>query len=363
MKPMNGKKLLAVLLAACASAVIVLLIGGCGGGSGSPSSSAAQTGWKQVGATYVGRGRCRDCHASIDDQYAQQDMGDNAETAMSGTNCQNCHVTGYGEPSGFKADGSTPHLDGIGCEDCHGPGSKHVAASTNDERIANITRVPPSDKACWGCHGDRIKNADGTYSPGAIYLPAVPVTAATLHAMNPGKVSTPHHAPAQFLLGRNGYGMAQTMPSPHSTLDNTCLDCHKPGISPINGQVNHGVDALLPPNLDRSRTECAYCHGGRNDTAVQTGIKAKLIELGGEDPANPGEPDGKAGGGLLHAYQVAHTIDTTTNLIPDDPFVIAYKGARYNFSYVRGDASLGVHNPEFATKLLDDAIAALQPSD
>lgn len=347
------------ILLAFAIIASTFLLGGCGGSSSFKPISTPLTVWKQIGATYVGRTRCRDCHAGIDDQYTQQNMGD-ATTSMSGTNCQNCHVTGYGEPTGFKPDGSTPNLDGIGCEDCHGPGSKHVAASTNEERVANITRVPPADKACWSCHGDRIKNSDGTYSPGAIYQPEVLVTDATLHDMNP-KVSTPHHAAAAFLLGRDGYNIPEAIPSPHSTLTNTCLDCHKPGISSVTGQVNHGLDALLPPNLDRTRPECASCHGGRSDTTVQAGVKALLIKLGGEDPANPGQPDGKAAGGLLGAYATAHNITVTTNLTPDDPYVIAYKGARYNFGYVRGEGSMGVHNPEFANRLLNDAIALLQP--
>jgi len=358
MKPNTLKSLLVLLLLTCTTAIIAFLIGGCGGSSFQPVQES--TGWKQVDATYVGRIRCRDCHASIDDEYAQQDMGDNAETPMKGANCQACHVTGYGKPGGFDPANPDPKLDGIGCENCHGPGSKHVAASTTEERKANITRTPPAEQACWGCHGDRLKHADGTYGPGGITQPNPIINDATLHDVAPKSVPVPHHAAAAFLLGRGIYGENDTMPSPHSTMENTCMNCHKPGISPTTGHVNHGLDALIPPNLDTNRQPCASCHSGRyDDTPVQLGIMKKLIELVGADPNDPEEPDDHATGGMLAEFVTAHNIDTQTNAAPDDPYVIAYKAAKYEAVYVLREGSFGVHNPGAATRMLNDAYEKL----
>lgn len=353
------------LVLAVLGTLLVFSVLGCGGGSNfvqrTPSTSLAAL-WQpqQQTASYAGKTACRDCHANIHDAYAQQPMGMSG-TGPSlrhvGTNCGGCHNTGVGEETGAKLDGSTPHLAGIGCESCHGPGSAHIAASTTADRKATITRTPP-DKTCWNCHGGRKDGATaGAYLPGALNDPPKLVTAETYATTAPGSIRGPHYSPAAFLLGRDGYNMTETMPSPHSRIPNTCLACHKPG--EVNGKVNHGADAQVP-NIDTARAECSSCHSGRGETAVQVGITELMIELGGEDPANPGHFDSSSRGGLLNAYAVKWNINLTTNAAPSDPHVIAYKGARHNFRAVYADHSSGVHNPAFAKRLLEDAKEMLQ---
>ncbi len=52
--------------------------------------------------------------------------------------CVSCHVTGwnpqefYPYRSGYASLETTPHLTGSGCENCHGPGSQHVAFENGD---------------------------------------------------------------------------------------------------------------------------------------------------------------------------------------------------------------------------------------
>ncbi len=40
--------------------------------------------------------------------------------------CVRCHTVGFGYTSGFISPDTTPALKNVGCEDCHGPGSKHI---------------------------------------------------------------------------------------------------------------------------------------------------------------------------------------------------------------------------------------------
>jgi formate-dependent nitrite reductase cytochrome c552 subunit len=79
-----------------------------------------------------------------------------------------CHVTGW-EPQryhpfdgGFLALDKTPDLIANGCENCHGPGSAHVAAETGDEpatdellaQLRQEMRLPYADAKnnCLQCH-------------------------------------------------------------------------------------------------------------------------------------------------------------------------------------------------------------------
>ncbi|HEY3395709.1 MAG TPA: multiheme c-type cytochrome [Lacipirellulaceae bacterium] len=41
--------------------------------------------------------------------------------------CQQCHTTGYGHEGGFTSVSQSPQLVHVGCENCHGPSSGHVA--------------------------------------------------------------------------------------------------------------------------------------------------------------------------------------------------------------------------------------------
>ena len=64
-------------------------------------------------------------------------------------NCLPCHTVGFGDPTGYVDDGSTPHLAGVQCENCHGSGADHVNLATAE----NIT-IDKTAELCGGCHTD-----------------------------------------------------------------------------------------------------------------------------------------------------------------------------------------------------------------
>jgi hypothetical protein len=82
--------------------------------------------------------------------------------------CLSCHVTGWNPQnyypyiSGYLGLEQTPHLVGNGCENCHGPGSEHVAAELGEDEVTEEIRsarqaamVLPLSKAeqqCMECH-------------------------------------------------------------------------------------------------------------------------------------------------------------------------------------------------------------------
>ena len=115
-----------------------------------------------VPADYVGSETCKACHAR---EYAQWQQTKHAGALEhlraqhddAKADCQKCHTTGFGEKTGWPAGGAA--LTGVGCESCHGPGSRHVAEGA--ERKGTILRL--ADKCdscvilqiCGSCHDDK----------------------------------------------------------------------------------------------------------------------------------------------------------------------------------------------------------------
>ena len=84
---------------------------------------------KQVGATYVGDDTCLTCHEDQKKGYASTMHG--------------------------RSDHSRAPAAKMGCETCHGPGSKHVAEPDNAEFLKAIALTPEhADKGglCLRCH-------------------------------------------------------------------------------------------------------------------------------------------------------------------------------------------------------------------
>ncbi len=80
---------------------------------------------------YLGAGACGPCHGEIVQEWSRTrharawwTVHDQNEETM--PRCVGCHVTGWREPTGFVDPETTPHLRGVGCEACHGPGGDHV---------------------------------------------------------------------------------------------------------------------------------------------------------------------------------------------------------------------------------------------
>lgn len=130
------------------------------------------------GATYVGNQVCYDCHTNISRVF---------------------HSSPHARLDAVR----TQRLGLTGCESCHGPGSKHVAAGGGRGMfIVNPRREP---QACLDCHLD---------------------VEAQFHL--------PHHHP--LTEGRL-----------------TCVNCHDP----------HGMDIMKPAGglaMARNNEQCAQCH-------------------------------------------------------------------------------------------------------
>lgn len=88
------------------------------------------------GDHYVGAENCASCHQAIYDHWKTTKHAHAMHTLEvakpkgqdSNPECVHCHVVGLHEKSGFASMKQTPHLAGVQCESCHGPGGQHAEA-------------------------------------------------------------------------------------------------------------------------------------------------------------------------------------------------------------------------------------------
>lgn len=128
---------------------------------------------------FVGSAPCKSCHAA---EFAQWETTPHAhavqtlETAgkLCDLGCIGCHTVGWQKPGGLckPQDLGTPPESGtlanVGCEDCHGPGSAHVALPT-----AKLEANTP-EATCRGCHTKEHSDLFdfAHYRPRIVHLPA-----------------------------------------------------------------------------------------------------------------------------------------------------------------------------------------------
>lgn len=250
----------------------------------------------QVGATYVGEAVCEGCHATEATAYkstVHYRIGNDATyngawAGKSNQGCRSCHTVGEdvsyhaspsvkpllvnGAAAGFDyaknatdvgtgswlADSLTSKFNGIQCENCHGPGSNHVAISMSDPDLRakkknTITGKPAYSKTCTNCHtttSGNVHYVNGQFIPWAGALD-VDVNAG-------GAGATPHHPQSLAYLQSGGYTFGSTFPTnAHNTkLGNGCIDCHISGTAAQKHDINLGNN-----NQRVIAAVCSKCHG------------------------------------------------------------------------------------------------------
>jgi hypothetical protein len=134
------------------------------------------------GRKFVGSEKCGECHTKAFTIWSDTPHAHATESLVHPPNsrggiarhfdpeCLSCHVTGW-EPqkfypfeSGYLSLDKTPLLKHNGCENCHSPGSAHVAAEEGgaaEEELAarrNEMKLPlaggVAERKCLECHDD-----------------------------------------------------------------------------------------------------------------------------------------------------------------------------------------------------------------
>jgi hypothetical protein len=144
------------------------------------------------GLEFVGSKACADCHSKAfaiwektPHAHATESLvhpGERTEIQRHhDPECLSCHVTGWNAQkffpykSGYESLKASMAMHGSGCENCHGPGSAHVAAENGDvklkmaeiEALRAQMRLPlaEAERRCIECHD--IDNSPDFHARGA----------------------------------------------------------------------------------------------------------------------------------------------------------------------------------------------------
>jgi hypothetical protein len=115
------------------------------------------------GATFVGAQACKECHPNTYEFWSTTNhaqafktlKNDKKPNTIFDAECVSCHTTGFEYNSGWISETATPKLAGNQCENCHGPGSKHMADPKNAEfRKLMTVKAEQANKTgfCERCH-------------------------------------------------------------------------------------------------------------------------------------------------------------------------------------------------------------------
>ena len=144
------------------------------------------------GRTFVGSKACGECHKKAYAVWKETSHahaidslvhpGERSEIPRHfDPECIGCHVVGWSPQkyfpytSGYLGLEASPEMHGVGCEDCHGPGSAHTAAEQADVKVSDeelkklreSVRLPlkEAEENCIQCHD--LDNSIEFQKPGA----------------------------------------------------------------------------------------------------------------------------------------------------------------------------------------------------
>jgi hypothetical protein len=129
---------------------------------------------EEVQHEYVGNSKCKMCHKGenkgmiwerwLGTRHAlSMETLDPEKGENDNPDCLKCHVTGFGEPTGYNVEEPNEDLASVGCEACHGPGSDYKKMSVMKDREQAVAAglVIPTEETCVRCHNEESPTFKG----------------------------------------------------------------------------------------------------------------------------------------------------------------------------------------------------------
>lgn len=377
--------------------------------------------------TYTGAGYCGlECH-SVDGHGSNYDSWVNGRHAtafdrVTGSSssddwCAACHAVGYGDVDSIgwvRHNGGydeTPiaKLEGVQCENCHGPLADRYGEILDDHGMLaigdSLLLVGTSDDpiGCGYCH-ERFQQ----YIPHTSRKAYVSEWETSAHAQSATDPST--HDPAcarchtaQGFITYMETGATLDEPSespvsivcaachdPHSNRHpadlragydgDVCSHCHSdaeggypdyPGSSHapqaqlLAGEGGYEYDGVIfesSPHVNVAQSGCATCHYPASAGLVSHSFAADPAACTACHPGAVGTSFGWCDGMAEVGSLLAALADELDRATPEDQGTDEYERALFNWSFVNADGSSGAHNYQYAKQLIEAAIEDFEPS-
>jgi hypothetical protein len=216
---------------------------------------------------YIGSQACAECHGNIHDTELNTKHASAFQTLKqihqeTNSSCLPCHTVGYGLPTGFRSEAATPQLEGVQCENCHGPAGNH-AVSGIDSTVRPRSEI--AAQVCGGCHnGSQDPTFDEWHS--SVHAGVVQDFNATNNIDSCGRC---HSGTVRISLLNS-----RPLPYGDANIGIVCVVCHDPHKTngfpaqirnPLSSTNDYSISTSIPftnqynPNINL----CGQCHNDR----------------------------------------------------------------------------------------------------
>jgi hypothetical protein len=321
-------------------------------------------------------------------------MGPKGDAGIDGidanANCTQCHnndakialKSAQWEGSTHSVGGNSAYANRAGCVQCHTSQGFLEYVAEGSTASLNIP-VEPMQINCYTCHeihttytdddwaltkpGAQILNvqyagADVTWNKGnsnqcvachqAFPVTPAPVVNGSDFAITNTRMGVHHGPNSNLILGKTAFeiGTGYSTTNMHSTSDG-CISCHM--ATPYGYQAGgHNMSMKYDSHGTETRllTGCTPCHD-ISSSALLTAFNTKITNF---------QTDIQTKITSLESKLIAAGIyNSATGLAKAGTFKANAVVAYLNYNMVKEDRSLGIHNPGYIEKLLDNSITAM----
>ena len=286
-------------------------------------------------------GACLSCHFGIEthtEEFGGRLFQHGRHTLTAKLECSVCHSD---QPKGQPEHGKTTITSTDGCDQCH---HRQVFTSRDSGAIdPTLTSLPPAQKVdCQTCHTAAGLPRQTVYQQ-EVFNHDVHATQRSLgcsvcHATNvkqsfKADCTSCHHDETEV------------------EVEEKCGTCH-----PDQTAMHEGTPYNLPSLKRDAKVGCIDCHTAETDTVgVTTRNSCTVCHETGDYAAIMDAWQTKAQNTLSELKVVETKVAVLLAAVDIAEVQQIYESAQRDIDFVQADATLGVHNPELADVLLDNA--------